>query len=237
MERLNKIMKGSTMEFLFDTINTTDIASYGERFPYTGVTSNPSIIKAEGKIDFFRHFREIRKLITMERSLHIQVISQDCSGILREADAILNNVDEKVLIKVPVTEEGLKAMQNLKKEGIGVTATGIYSTIQGFMAIGIGADYIAPYYNRMENQNIDPLDVISSFAQAIKSQGAQTKIVAASFKNIAQVNKALVAGAQAVTVQPSMLHEVLGMPAIQKAVDGFSEDWKAVFGDKKIWEL
>ncbi|MDR1638712.1 MAG: fructose-6-phosphate aldolase [Clostridiales bacterium] len=225
------------MEFLFDTINIPDIAHYGKCFPYTGVTSNPSIIKAEGKIDFFQHFREIRKLITIDRSLHIQVISQDCNGILKEADTILNKVDEKVFIKVPVTEEGLKAMQSLKKEGIGVTATGIYTAIQGFMAIGIGADYIAPYYNRMENQNIDPVEVISSFAQVIKSQEWPTKIVTASFKNIAQVNKALIAGAQAVTVQPSLLHEVFGMAAIQKAVDGFTADWTAIFGDKKIWEL
>ena len=210
---------------------------YGKIYPYTGVTSNPSIIKSEGKIDFFPHFREIRRIIGMERSLHIQTLSASCEGILEEAQAILTNIDESVFIKIPATEAGLEAMQILKKQGIGITATAIYSKIQGYMAINAGADFIAPYYNRMENMDIDSADTISSFAKMIHAKSAKTKILAASFKNIAQVYKAFAAGAQTVTLQPGLLHDAFGTAAIQKALDDFIKDWKSVYGEQSILDM
>jgi Transaldolase len=214
------------MEFLFDTANIADIKKYGEIFPCTGITSNPSIIKAEGKIDFFPHFRKIRQLIGKERTLHIQILAEDCDSILKEADLVFEHVDPEVYIKIPTTEEGLKAMRALKKRDANVTATAIYSKIQGFMAIACGVDFIAPYCNRMENHNINPSEVIAAFAKMIDRQGSQTKIVAASFKNISQVNEAFMAGAQTVTLVPSLLHEVFSMAAIQKSVNDFRADWE-----------
>lgn len=225
------------MEFLFDTVSLKDIKTYGEIYPYTGVTSNPSIIKAEGEIDFFAHFKEIRKIIGRERSLHIQTLATDCDGILKEAEAILTNVDEGVYIKIPTSEAGLQAMQILKRQGVRITATAIYSIIQGFMAINAGADFIAPYYNRMENVDIDPDHTISAYVKTIETSAFETKIVAASFKNIAQVNKAIIAGAHTVTLQPALLHDVFGMAAIRKAVDDFAADWQATFGDVSILDL
>ena len=115
------------MEFLFDSANLEAIEKYSAYFPITGVTSNPSILKAEGKIDLFSHMRKIRQIIGPEKTLHMQVIAEDCEGILKEARAILKNVDDLVYIKVPTTEEGLKAMRALKAEGVHVTATAIYS--------------------------------------------------------------------------------------------------------------
>lgn len=218
------------MEFLFDTANIADIKKYGDIFPYTGVTSNPSIIKAEGKIDFFSHFREVRRIIGTERTLHIQTLAADCDSILNEADLIFEHVDPEVFIKVPTTEEGLKAMRALKKRGAHVTATAIYSKIQGFMAIACGVDFIAPYCNRMENHNINPSEVIAAFAKMIQRCGNKTKVVAASFKNISQVNEAFMAGAQTVTLLPSLLHEVFNMAAIKKSVDDFRADWESSQG-------
>lgn len=136
------------MEFLFDTANIQEIQKYIAIYPITGVTSNPSIIKKEGKIDFYRHFRQIRAIIGAERSLHIQLTAPDEGTMLREADTVLNKVDDKVFIKVPVNENGLKVMRALKKDRIGVTATAVYSKIQGYLALETGADFIAPYYNQ-----------------------------------------------------------------------------------------
>lgn len=218
------------MEYMFDTANIEDIKHYSEFFPITGVTSNPSIIKLEGKIDFFNHFREIRKIIGIDKSLHIQVLAEDYEGILAEAYAILKNVDDKVFIKIPVTEQGLKAMRVLKAKGVGVTATAIYTKVQGLLAMEAGADFIAPYFNRMENMDIDPLEVISTFAQIIEKYNYPTKILAASFKNMGQVNAAFECGAQAATLQPALLHDAFKMPAIKKAVDDFAADWEKVFG-------
>ena len=218
------------MEFLFDSANLEAIQTYSACFPITGVTSNPSILKAEGKIDLFEHMRKIRQIIGPEKTLHMQVIAEDCEGMLKEAHAILKNVDDAVYIKIPTTEEGLKAMRALKAEGVHVTATAIYSKIQGFMAI-------APYYNRMENLDIDSCDTIAAFRQMIDEDDSNTKILAASFKNIAQVTNALLAGAHTATLQPALLHDAFGMAAIKKAVDDFHADWVNIHGDVSITDL
>lgn len=225
------------MEYLLDTANLETIRKFVDYFPITGVTSNPSIVKREGKIDFFAHMNEIRSIIGKDRTLHIQVTAADVDDMLKDADTILNRVDDKVYIKVPVTMEGLKVIKTLKKKGVNVTATAIYSKAQGFLALEAGADYMAPYYNRMENLGIDPEDVIASFADMISQYGYSAKVVAASFKNIGQVNKAFLAGAQAATVDPAVLAGALSMPSIQKAVDDFTNDWKAIYGDSKIADL
>lgn len=225
------------MEYMFDTANIELIKKYNEIFPTTGVTSNPSIIKKEGKIDFFNHFREIREIIGMDKTLHMQVVAKDCEGMLRDAEAILKNVDEKVCIKIPVTEEGLKAIRILKSRGISITATAIYTKVQGLLAMEAGADFIAPYFNRMENMDIDPREVIKTFAEMIDKYGYSTKILAASFKNIGQVNDAFACGAQTATLAPELLHDAFKMPAIQKAIDDFESDWKSIYGDISIADM
>ena len=225
------------MEFLFDTANIQEIQKYIAIYPITGVTSNPSIIKKEGKIDFYRHFRQIRAIIGAERSLHIQLTAPDEGTMLREADTVLNKVDDKVFIKVPVNENGLKVMRALKKDRIGVTATAVYSKIQGYLALEAGAVFIAPYYNRMENLDIDAFDTIACLAEQIRAYGYNTKILAASFKNIAQVNAAFAAGAQTATLSPQLLHEAMGMAAIGKAVADFKSDWESVFDGKDLTQL
>lgn len=225
------------MELLFDTANIEEIKKYSQCYPITGITSNPSILKSEGKIRFFDHLKEIRGIIGSEKTLHVQVLAETADKILEEADAILKNIDDKVYIKVPTTEEGLKAMIQLKGRGIGVTATAIYTKIQGFMAIMAGADFIAPYCNRMENLDVDFEDCISSFRKMIEENGSNCKILAASFKNIAQVNKAFLAGAQTVTVQPAVLHSCFEMAAVEKAVKDFQVDWESVQGAVSITEL
>ena len=199
------------MEYLLDTINLDDISRFCEYLPISGVTSNPSIVKKEGSIDFFNHMRQIRSLIGKDKTFHIQVTAEDTEGMLRDAEAILRHVDEGVYIKIPINWNGLKAIKHLKSQGVGVTGSAIYTINQGLLALEAGADYIAPYYNRMESLNIDPEDGIRSFASMIKQYGYGTRILAASFRNIAQVNKAVLAGAQTATVEPSLLSGTLAM--------------------------
>lgn len=225
------------MEYLFDTANLEEIETYSRSIPITGVTSNPSIVKREGKVDFFAHMRKIRQLIGMNSSLHIQVTGQDLESMMKDAQAILENVDDKVYIKVPVTLEGLKVIRALKSRKIHVTATAIYSKMQGFLAMEAGADYIAPYYNRMENNGIDPGDVIRALAKMIEDHGYRTKIVAASFKNMGQVNEAFLAGAQAATMGVDIIQGAFDNPMIQKAVDDFGRDWESVYGKNLISQL
>ncbi|WP_317855901.1 fructose-6-phosphate aldolase [Chakrabartyella piscis] len=225
------------MQYLLDTANLEEIKKYTEIFPITGVTSNPSIVKNEGKIDFFAHMKEIRSIIGFEQSLHIQVTALDFDGMMKDADTILEKVDKEVYIKVPVTLAGIQVIKALKARGNNVTATAIYSKAQGFLAMEAGADYIAPYYNRMENMNVDPEDAIAAFADMIDMYGYSTKVLAASFKNAGQIDKAFMAGAQAATLQPDIMVAALKQATILDAVDAFNNDWESIYGDKRIYEL
>ncbi|KJY63001.1 Fructose-6-phosphate aldolase [Lactobacillus helsingborgensis] len=149
------------MEFLLDTANIDDIKKYQEIIPLSGVTTNPSIIKKEGKADFFDRLAQIKQLIGNKRSLHVQVVATTTEGIVADAHAVLAKLEKDVYIKIPVNQAGLAAIKILKKENVRITATSIYTELQGFLAIAAGADYLAPYYNRMENNNIDANKVIS----------------------------------------------------------------------------
>lgn len=218
------------MEILFDTANLADIEEMTPLYPVSGVTTNPTIIKAEGRIDLYPHFRRIREIIGTDRSLHIQVLAQDADGIVADAHRLLDMVDGNVYAKIPTTEQGIRAMRLLKDEGVGVTATAIYSKTQGMLAIAAGADYIAPYFNRMESLDIDTSATIKSLAKFIDRHGASCKIMAASFKNVAQVSAAFEAGAAAVTLPPALLRAALGAPDVTQAVNAFAQDWYDTFG-------
>ncbi|SJZ74671.1 Transaldolase [Pilibacter termitis] len=218
------------MEFMLDTANLQAIERFTQAFSINGVTSNPSILKKEGKIDLYAHLKKIRTMIGMEKSLHVQVVAKDFDGMLKDAEAILENVDREVYIKVPVNEVGLAVIKELKKRGVNVTATAIYTQIQGLLAIHAGADYIAPYYNRMENLNIDPQFVISSFAEEIHRTNAKTKILGASYKNVAQVTTSIDCGAQAVTVGVDVVEQFFAHPSIEKAVEDFAHDFEEIHG-------
>ncbi len=225
------------MKYILDTVNLSDIKRCNEFLPVSGVTSNPSIIKQCGVTDFYGHFQAIRDMIGPEKSLHVQVIGQDYDAMMKDARAILKRTGRGVYIKVPVTMHGLKAIMALKKENVRVTATAVYQTAQALLAMEAGADYVAPYYNRMMNMDINADHVIETIADMIAKYGYQTQILAASFKSMAQVNQAISMGAQAVTLQPQLLYDIFEMPAIQKAVDAFLEDWKISFGSKTPADL
>ena len=219
------------MEFIIDTVNLEEIKEAVEYLPIVGVTNNPSIVKKTNPQDFFKHMKEIRKIIGQERSLHIQVISKDCDTIIKEAHRILKEVDDKVYIKVPVSYEGIKAIKLLKEEGINVTATAVYDLMQAYMALEAKADYIAPYVNRIGNLGADAFELINELSNRIIMDGYESKIVAASFKGVQQVKDALNNGAQAVTAPVEVLKQIFANPNIEKAVNDFNQDWYSMYGD------
>lgn len=222
------------MEFMLDTVNLDDIKKWAKILPLAGVTSNPTIVKKEGELNFFKRIQEIREVIGPSASIHVQVVAKDYEGILCDAHKIRQEAGEDIYIKVPVTTDGLAAIKVLKEEGVRVTATAIYTTFQGLLAIEAGADYLAPYYNRMENMNIDSEEVLCQLAQAIEGSGASSKILAASFKNVAQVNAAFACGVQAITAGSDVFEAAFAMPAISKAVDDFANDWQVAQGQERI---
>lgn len=112
-----------------------------------------------------------------EASLHVQVVGETVDEMILDAETIINKLGNDVYIKIPVNENGLEAIKRLKEREFNLTATAIYTELQGFLAIGAGVDYLAPYYNRMENINVDAPTVIESLAQAIHTTQAQSKIL------------------------------------------------------------
>lgn len=222
------------MEIMFDTANLADIKALTPIYPISGITSNPTILKAEGRVDFYEHMREIRRLIGIDRSLHIQVVADTADGIVDEAHRLLNNIDDQVYIKIPLNEAGLAAITRLKVEKINITATAIYSKAQGILAVAAGVDYIAPYFNRMESLDIDIKDTISMLSRFIKRHNSNCKILAASFKNVAQMSAAFEAGAHACTIQPNLLQRAIDASGIQDAIDTFADDWFTNFGTRSL---
>ena len=225
------------MKYLIDSANLDEIRALSEYLPIAGVTSNPSIVKKEGSVPFFAHMREVRSIIGKLRPLHIQVTATDYDGMMRDAEAVFHHVDEKVFIKVPVDFEGVKVIKALRRQGANVTATAVYGMDQAFMALEAGADCIAPYYNRMEALGVDAASVIGNIAGIIAHYGYETEILAASFKQPAQIDRAILAGAHSVTVAPDVLRGIFAKQVVADAVQAFSDDWAGLYGGKTLAEL
>ena len=225
------------MKYLLDTANLDEIRELSEYLPIAGVTSNPTIVKREGAVPFFAHMREIRTIIGSLRPLHIQVTARNYDGMMRDAEAVFRHVDEKVFIKVPVDFAGVKVIKALKRQGANVTATAVYGMDQAFIALEAGADCIAPYFNRMEALGVDAANVIGSIAGIISHYGYETEILAASFKQPAQIDRAILAGAHSVTVSPNILREIFAKKVVTDAIQVFADDWSDLYGGKMLTEL
>jgi len=216
------------MELMLDTANLEELKEGLDYYPVDGITTNPSILKAGLPFDYDQRLKDIKALCGAHRTFHVQLGSETCEDMLKEAREIWETLGKDVYLKVPVTQEGVKAIKEIKALGGLVTATCIYHTVQGIMAIHAGADYLAPYCNRMSDKDIDFCEVISQLRELIDRDGYQAKILAASFKNMTQVTQAIYAGAHTVTVQPALLKSALHSPLVTAAAEVFKKDYEQV---------
>lgn len=226
------------MEFLLDTADIRIIEKYHEMIPYIGVTSNPALIRKAGVgEELFSHFREIRRIIGGQRSLHMQVISHKADEMIREAETILERVDNQVYIKVPVTSEGMKAMKVLKEKGIHLTATAVVTELQAILPLALDVDYIAPYYSKMCDRGIDGKKLIQEQVDTVIRERKKTKILAANIKTVTQVKEIFESKSQCITLNPMILEEALWDPAIDQAIVPFDHAWEDLFGHQSICDL
>lgn len=223
------------MKIILDTANLDEIKRCMEIYDVVGVTSNPTILAKE-KADFFPLIQAIRSEIG-DKELHVQVTGSNCEEMVREAEVIVSKVGKDTFIKVPTNEEGIKTMKVLKSMGFKVTATAIYTTSQALMAATVGADYVAPYFNRMCNEGIDAPQAIEEMAWLFERYQKQTQILVASLKNTKQVMESFLGGAHAVTTTPDLYRQMVESPLIDAAVSAFDQDWQNVYGDKRIYDL
>ena len=216
------------MLYLLDTAEIEKIEKAFELYPLDGVTTNPSIIAKENK-DFISLLNQIRDIIGEDKMLHVQVLAEKAEKMIKEAKYLNNKIGGNLYIKIPVTDQGIKAIKNLGNE-IKITATAIFTPQQALMAAKAGADFAAPYVNRISNTNVSGIKVVSEIAQLLKENNLETKILAASFKNIQQIHEVTLNGAQAITAGTELIEKLLEHSGTTASIEQFIKDWEAVYG-------
>ena len=224
------------MIYILDTADLSAIRHCNEFYPLAGVTTNPSII-AKAKTDFWALVKEIRSIIGDDKMLHVQTTQTKAEDIVREAELLKRELGECFFVKIPIGEEGLKATMMLKKLGIGVTMTAIFTPAQALMAAAAGASFVAPYVNRLDNILADGVGVVSDIAQTFAVHGIGTEVLAASFKSPEQVIRVALAGGHTATLPPDVLKGLLTHPLTGAAIDSFSGDWERTFGGATLREM
>ena len=211
-----------------DIKKTREIEKY---YTIAGITTNPTILsKIEGSLE--DKLKELKEFTYGKYEVHIQTTESEVEKIVEEAKKLRDYFGESFYIKIPVTKAGLEAMKLCSKENIRVTATAILTAMQALAAAKNGANYVAPYVNRMENVGQDAKEAILEISNLLIDY--PTEILAASFKNVKQVQDILRCGAEAVTIAPEIIEASIWHPYTDKSVFDFEKDWGNRFGDKKI---
>ncbi len=217
------------MMYLLDTADLSAIQRAKDLYPVIGVTTNPSIIAKEKK-GFLEIVNGIRETIGDESLLHVQTLGSTATEIIWEAEYLREKIKGKLYIKIPVTAEGIKAIRILKEQGYDVTATAIITAQQALMASVAGADFLAPYVNRIDNIGGNGVGVVRDMVELMKIHGLKSKVLAASFKNVQQVHEVSKVGAHSITVSPELMDALIAHPITNSSVEQFSRDWQNVYG-------
>lgn len=219
------------VKILIDSSNVEEIRRIHDYYKISGLTTNPTILSKDNK-ELKERFLEIKDFVQNELEIHIQTTEKIAEKILQEAKKLKEFFGDNFYIKIPVTKEGLKAVRLCKENEIKVTVTAVLSTLQVLAACEAGANYVAPYVNRMENIGNDSNIVLEEMENICSKY--ETEILAASFKNQKQFKDTLLVGVGAITVQPQLLEESIWHPYTDKSILDFENDWEEKFSDKKV---
>ncbi|MGR9044480.1 MAG: fructose-6-phosphate aldolase [Gammaproteobacteria bacterium] len=222
------------LELYLDTADVEQVARFNECLPVKGVTTNPSILAKAG-MGLGRALPALAEALGPNARFHAQVVSLTVDEMVDEAKRIAA-LPYDLVVKVPATELGLAAIKKMKAEDIPVLATAVYSAHQGFLAALCGADYLAPYVNRIDAMGGDGVGVVADLQLLLDRHRLACKILPASFKNTQQALDVLKLGVGAITLPVDVAEQMFSHPAVQPAVDQFTRDWQAVFGGKLSYE-
>jgi len=217
------------MKFFLDTANIEDIKKANAMGVICGVTTNPSLIAKEGK-DFKEVVKEIAQIVDGPVSGEVKASITDAEGMIKEGKEIAK-IHPNMVIKIPMTSEGLKACNKLSKEGIKVNITLIFSANQALLAARAGAAYVSPFLGRLDDISVRGVDLIREIAKIFKVAVLETKIIAASVRNPIHVTDCALAGADIATVPYSVIIQMIKHPLTDAGIKKFQEDYKAVFGE------
>ena len=218
-------------KILIDSADIKKAREIERYYTIAGITTNPTILsKIEGSLE--DKLKELKEFTYGKYEVHVQTTESEVEKIVEETKKLRDYFGESFYIKIPVTKSGLEAMKLCSKEDIRVTATAILTPMQALAAAKNGANYVAPYVNRMENVGQDAKEAILEISNLLIDY--PTEILAASFKNVKQVQDILRCGAEAVTIAPEIIEASIWHPYTDKSVFDFENDWGNRFGDKKI---
>lgn len=216
------------MEFYLDSADVKTIEKYVKNFNIKGVTCNPTIIIKDGG-----SIKELVENVPKDTELYLQVLAQDHEGIIKETKQLMS-LSPNIIVKIPATPEGLIAIRKLKEEGIDTLATAIYSVNQALMAANCGAAYVAPYVNRMNNLEIDGIQSTLDIKKVFDEQNIDCKVIAASFKNTAQIQKLMVNGIKSVTIGADLLERIICNTESVQAAEDFADAWENAYGSLEL---
>ena len=210
------------MRFFIDTANIEEIKEANELGVICGVTTNPSLIAKEGR-DFIEVVKEISTIV--DGPISAEVISLDHKGMVEEADK-LSKVHKNIVIKLPMTLEGLKATKILSQKGIKTNVTLIFSATQALLAARAGATYVSPFVGRLDDIGQDGLSLIEEIVDIFNVNAIETEIIVASVRNPIHVAQAARMGADIATVPYKVITQMTKHPLTDKGIENFLKDWE-----------
>jgi transaldolase len=211
------------VKFFLDTANLDEIKRVNRLGLVDGITTNPSLIAKEG-----RDFQEVITEITDEVSgpVSAEVVALDAEGMIKEARDIAKWADN-VVVKIPMTEAGLEAVNTLSQEGIKTNVTLIFTVSQGILAMKAGATYISPFIGRLEDIGTDAYQLISDLRQIIDVYGFDSEIIAASIRTAPHLEEVARRGAHIATLPGKLFDDLWSHPLTDSGIEGFLADWEA----------
>ena len=221
------------MKLFIDSADVNKIQLLNDYYSIDGVTTNPSIIVKEGK-PYLPLLKDIQSSIGTEKELFVQAIADMAENIVEEAKYIQDSLQGNIVIKIPVTSEGLKAIKLLSRMGIWTLATTVYTPMNAYLAAKAGASYVAPYVNRIDNLSGNGIQVVKDIVEIFAKSNFNCEVLAASFKNTQQVLEVCLAGAQGVTASPDIIEAFLKVPSIKENVETFSKEWYELYGSNSL---
>ncbi len=209
------------MKIFIDTADTAELEAAFATGLVDGVTTNPSLIAKSG-----RDFKEVTKEICSmtDGPVSAEVASTDYKIMVKEG-RVLADLASNVVVKLPLTVDGLKACQDLTEDGINTNVTLCFTANQAWLAAKAGATYISPFIGRLDDLGMDGMELIGDIRALYDAHGYETEILAASIRSTAHVQDAAITGADVATIPPKVFNQLFGHPLTEKGLDAFVKDW------------
>ena len=217
------------MKFFIDTAKVEDIKKANDMGVICGVTTNPSLITKEGRV-FEEVIAEIASIVDGPISGEVKATTTDAEGMIAEGREIAK-IHKNMVVKIPMTAEGLKACKVLSAEGIKTNVTLVFTANQALLAARAGATYVSPFLGRLDDISTPGIDLIRTISDIFAVAGIDTEIIAASVRHPIHVTDCALAGADIATVPYSVIEQMIKHPLTDQGIEKFQADYKAVFGE------